>query len=76
MFYIPAQILTAHAGSLACDSYDEAKTLIPSLANKMSDEELEAMLLEMQKLRTSPHPPILSYRYITELTTPTEDRFV
>lgn len=39
-------------GSLACDSADEAKTLIPSLTNKMTDEALEALLGEMAKLRT------------------------
>lgn len=41
-------------GSLACDTADEAKTLIPSLANKMSDDALQAMLDEMSKLRESP----------------------
>ncbi|ORY14558.1 HRDC-like protein [Clohesyomyces aquaticus] len=41
----------AMLGSLACDSADEAKTLIPSLANKMTDEALQSMLDEMQKLR-------------------------
>jgi hypothetical protein len=45
--------VTDFVGSLACDSADEAKTLIPSLAPKMTDEALEAMLAEMQKLRTS-----------------------
>jgi DNA-directed RNA polymerase II subunit RPB4 len=38
-------------GSLACDSADEAKTLIPSLANKMSDDALQGILDEMSKLR-------------------------
>ncbi|KAF2278153.1 uncharacterized protein EI97DRAFT_246757 [Westerdykella ornata] len=38
-------------GSLACDSADEAKTLIPSLTNKMSDDALEALLVEMAKLQ-------------------------
>ncbi|KAF2874674.1 HRDC-like protein [Massariosphaeria phaeospora] len=38
-------------GSLTCDSADEAKTLIPSLANKFSDEELQPLLDEIQKLR-------------------------
>jgi DNA-directed RNA polymerase II subunit RPB4 len=41
----------AMLGSLACDSSDEAKTLIPSLANKISDEELQALLDEMSKLQ-------------------------
>ncbi|KAF2733265.1 hypothetical protein EJ04DRAFT_495607 [Polyplosphaeria fusca] len=41
----------AMLGSLACDSSDEAKTLIPSLANKISDENLQALLDEMSKLQ-------------------------
>lgn len=39
----------AMLGSLACDSADEAKTLVPSLAGKMSDETLEVILAEMAK---------------------------
>lgn len=34
----------AQLGSLACDEADEVKTLIPSLANKKSDEELQVLL--------------------------------
>ncbi|KAF2187117.1 hypothetical protein K469DRAFT_705678 [Zopfia rhizophila CBS 207.26] len=41
----------AMLGSLACDSADEAKTLIPSLANKIGDGTLQEMLDEMQKLQ-------------------------
>ncbi|KAF2465059.1 uncharacterized protein BDR25DRAFT_295870 [Lindgomyces ingoldianus] len=41
----------AMLGSLACDSADEAKTLIPSLSTKMSDDALQSMLDEMQKLQ-------------------------
>ncbi|KAF2648745.1 hypothetical protein K491DRAFT_722294 [Lophiostoma macrostomum CBS 122681] len=41
----------AMLGSLACDSADEAKTLIPSLANKATDEELQELLDEMSKLQ-------------------------
>ncbi|KAF2750573.1 hypothetical protein M011DRAFT_392817, partial [Sporormia fimetaria CBS 119925] len=38
-------------GSLACDTADEAKTLIPSLANKISDSALQSMLDQMAQLR-------------------------
>jgi DNA-directed RNA polymerase II subunit RPB4 len=38
---------------LACDSADEAKTLIPSLSTKMTDDALQALLNEMEKLRES-----------------------
>lgn len=34
----------AQLGSLGCDDADEAKTLIPSLANKRTDEELQDLL--------------------------------
>jgi len=44
-------MLTVGAGSLACDSADEAKTLIPSLATKMNDDVLQSLLDEMTKLR-------------------------
>ncbi|KAF2105398.1 HRDC-like protein [Lophiotrema nucula] len=37
-------------GSLNCDTADEAKTLVPSLANKMADEDLQRMLDDMAKL--------------------------
>jgi len=36
-------------GSLCCDSADECKTLIPSLADKISDEDLQEILDEMAK---------------------------
>ncbi|QLG71729.1 hypothetical protein HG535_0C00780 [Zygotorulaspora mrakii] len=42
----------AQLGSLACDTADEAKTLIPSLNNKISDEELERILKELSNLET------------------------
>lgn len=42
----------AQLGSLACDSADEAKTLIPSLTSKISDEELERILKELSNLET------------------------
>jgi hypothetical protein len=44
-------VLIVRVGSLACDSADEAKTLIPSLATKMGDDALQGMLDEMTKLR-------------------------
>lgn len=34
-------------GTLCCDSAEEAKTLIPSLQNKISDEELQDLLNEV-----------------------------
>lgn len=39
------------AGSLCCDTADEAKTLIPSLSSKMDDESLQPVLDELQKYR-------------------------
>ncbi|KZZ88840.1 polymerase II polypeptide D [Ascosphaera apis ARSEF 7405] len=38
-------------GSLCCDNAEEAKSLIPSLQNKISDSELQELLDEMTKLR-------------------------
>lgn len=38
-------------GSLCCDTADEAKTLIPSLATKVNDDNLQSMLDEMTKLQ-------------------------
>lgn len=37
-------------GSLCCDTADECKTLIPSLADKISDEDLGELLDELEKL--------------------------
>ena len=42
----------AQLGSLACDTADEAKTLIPSLNAKISDDELERILKELSNLET------------------------
>lgn len=42
----------AQMGSLACEDADEAKTLIPSLNNKISDEDLERILKELSNLET------------------------
>jgi len=44
-------LIHASTGSLCCETADEAKTLIPSIANKISDADLQEMLDEMQKLR-------------------------
>ncbi|KAJ5220031.1 hypothetical protein N7468_009235 [Penicillium chermesinum] len=38
-------------GSLCCDNSEEAKSLIPSLQNKISDEALQELLDELTKLR-------------------------
>ncbi|KAK3299106.1 HRDC-like protein [Chaetomium fimeti] len=43
----------AHIGSLCCDNADECKTMIPSLADKISDEDLQELLDEMAKLMSS-----------------------
>jgi DNA-directed RNA polymerase II subunit RPB4 len=42
----------AQLGSLACDEADEAKTLIPSLADKKSDSELQNILNQLARLET------------------------
>ena len=39
--------------SLCCADADEAKTLIPSIAAKMSDEDLDAVLDQINKLRST-----------------------
>ncbi|KAH8179673.1 RNA polymerase rpb4 domain-containing protein [Sarocladium implicatum] len=41
----------AQLGSLCCEQAEEAKTLIPSLANKISDEDLDELLIELAKLQ-------------------------
>jgi len=41
------------SGSLCCDSADECKTLIPSLTDKISDEDLQELLDEMAKLMSA-----------------------
>lgn len=45
--------LTEITGSLCCDGSDECKTLIPSLADKISDEDLQELLDEMGKLMST-----------------------
>lgn len=42
----------AQLGSLLPETADEAKTLIPSIANKISDDELQDVLNELNKLRS------------------------
>lgn len=37
-------------GSLCCDTAEEAKTLIPSLQDKIGDDELQELLDEITKL--------------------------
>jgi DNA-directed RNA polymerase II subunit RPB4 len=46
-----AHLLTVSKGSLCPDSAEEAKTLVPSLEGKISDEDLQELLDEMMKLR-------------------------
>ncbi|KAL9613865.1 MAG: hypothetical protein Q9167_001602 [Letrouitia subvulpina] len=38
-------------GSLCCETAEEAKTLIPSLANKITDQDLQELLDDITKLR-------------------------
>lgn len=38
-------------GSLCCENADEAKTLIPSLQDKISDDDLQYLLNEISKLQ-------------------------
>lgn len=40
-----------YKGSLCCETAEEAKTLIPSLQNKISDVDLQDLLDEITKLR-------------------------
>ena len=44
---------TPLTGSLCCDTADECKTLIPSLADKISDDDLQDLLDEMIKLMSA-----------------------
>ena len=45
-----AKFERAQLGSLCCDTAEEAKTLVPSLQDKISDEELQDLLDEITKL--------------------------
>lgn len=38
-------------GSLCCETAEEAKTLIPSLSNKITDADLQELLDDITKLR-------------------------
>jgi hypothetical protein len=44
----PADVIP---GTLCCEDAEEAKTLIPSLADKISDEDLQELLNEISKHR-------------------------
>ncbi|KAK3191559.1 hypothetical protein K4F52_002374 [Lecanicillium sp. MT-2017a] len=46
-----AKFERAQLGSLCCESADEAKTLIPSLQDKIKDEDLQDLLDEISKLQ-------------------------
>ncbi|EHK25022.1 DNA-directed RNA polymerase II subunit RPB4 [Trichoderma harzianum] len=46
-----AKFERAQLGSLCCENADEAKTLIPSLADKIKDEDLQDLLDEISKLQ-------------------------
>ncbi|KAH7354638.1 HRDC-like protein [Rhexocercosporidium sp. MPI-PUGE-AT-0058] len=45
-----AKFERAQLGSLCCDSSEEAKTLIPSLQDKITDDDLQELLDEITKL--------------------------
>ncbi|KAH8796431.1 HRDC-like protein [Hyaloscypha finlandica] len=47
-----AKFEKAQLGSLCCEKADEAKTVIPSLADKITDEDLQELLDEIGKLMT------------------------
>ncbi|KAL2756171.1 hypothetical protein ACRALDRAFT_1076514 [Sodiomyces alcalophilus JCM 7366] len=47
-----AKFERAQLGSLCCETAEEAKTLIPSLADKISDDELQELLDEISKLQS------------------------
>lgn len=40
------------AATLCCESAEEAKTLVPSLANKISDADLQDLLKDITNLRS------------------------
>ena len=47
------RLTVSFIGSLCCETADEAKTLIPSLADKISDDDLQTLLDELYKLMTN-----------------------
>ncbi|KAJ2554172.1 RNA polymerase B [Coemansia sp. RSA 1933] len=42
---------TAQLGNLCCSEYEEAKMLIPSIGDKISDEDLDSLLKQMDSLK-------------------------
>ncbi|OAA49329.1 RNA polymerase Rpb4 family protein [Metarhizium rileyi] len=46
-----AKFERAQLGSLCCENADEAKTLIPSLTDKIKDDDLQDLLDEISKLQ-------------------------
>jgi DNA-directed RNA polymerase II subunit RPB4 len=46
-----AKFERAQLGSLCCELAEEAKTLVPSLADKISDDDLQELLNEINKHR-------------------------
>lgn len=48
--FIALHANTQRSGSLCCDSAEEAKTLIPSLTDKITDDDLQELLDEITKL--------------------------
>ncbi|QIW96958.1 hypothetical protein AMS68_002476 [Peltaster fructicola] len=48
---ICGRLLTGMIATLCCDTAEEARTLIPSLENKISDDDLQALLDNISKLR-------------------------
>ncbi|GJC86907.1 DNA-directed RNA polymerase II subunit rpb4 [Colletotrichum spaethianum] len=47
-----AKFERAQIGSLCCETAEEAKTLIPSLQDKISDDDLQILLDEISKLQS------------------------
>ncbi|KAI9505319.1 RNA polymerase B [Coemansia spiralis] len=41
----------AQLGNLCCSEYEEAKSLIPSIGDKISDEDLDSLLKQMDSLK-------------------------
>ncbi|KAJ2354619.1 RNA polymerase B [Coemansia erecta] len=41
----------AQLGNLCCSEYDEAKTLVPSIGSKISDDDLDSLLKQMDSLK-------------------------
>lgn len=48
---MPHRLICLLVGTLCLDNADEAKTLIPSLQNKITDDDLNDLLNEISKLR-------------------------